>query len=148
MFFCVYWYTSLCIVLRVMNSCLFRFPRHQLDSHGTWELPKLAEFPRGLRLKVLSESTCSVHKLSLKSMTDGLFHCFSFGEKLLLSLILSSVETFSPPLLPTAPQLITLLIVISGLACLFLQVFRILRTFLAMEMVSVMLSLLTFKVIL
>ena len=88
MFFCVYWYTSLCIILKVMNSCLFRFSRHQLDSHGTWEPPKLTEFPRGLCLKALSESTCSAHEPSLKSMTDGLFHRFSFGEKLLLSLIL------------------------------------------------------------
>lgn len=98
MFFCVCCYASLCIVLRVVNSCLFRFPRHQLDSHRTWEPPKLTEFPRGLRLKALSESTCSVHELSLKSMTDGLLHRFSFGEKLLLSLILGSVETFSTPL--------------------------------------------------
>ena len=134
---------ALCIVLRAMNSFLFRFPRHKLDSHGIWELPKLTEFPWGLHLKALSEYTCSVHELSLKSMTHGLFSRLSFSQKFVIPEPWLSRDFFFPH---TAPQLITLLIMISGLACLFLQVFRILRTSLPMEMVSVMISLFTFGV--
>lgn len=82
-------------------------------SHGIWELPRLTEFPWGLHLKAVSEATCSIGELSLKSVTVC-FIALHLVKNFCYLWTLAKARLFFPH---TAPKLITLLIMISGLAC-------------------------------